>query len=415
MLALWEGLGARSAAEQVPAAYVASLSACWDLLFSSCGQLLILSTLMVGVTYLLPRSACLARLPHLSRPCSPQAPSSASRGLPDPRGRLLADCHPGLLGHACLLAPLSGRPATPPPRGPLWNHDTARGMCGEVLTTPSPAAVAATDSSATTPFATSFARRSPNSPRFRLSERSPGCFLHPRCPDPGGAGFVLDPFIDPSSPACVGRRPADIWIPRGVSGFAEGLDFSVSSLLRTSHISSTTPSVADVFHEVETLKNTFQDTASQVAARGPTFCPHVLEASGRGWSQALREVVAWISSESRASRDISVGLPRDTSLRIAQRVGCTLHRARQRMALQGWLATRLMGLAGEVHGWPWFCGGSWFVLGWCATPSGVLSSRTVCHVLAAIAFVPGFSECALFNVHLGCRSPLSFVVCCFSL
>ena len=33
--------------------------------------------------------------------------------------------------------------------------------------------------------------------------------------------------------------------------------------------------------------------------------------------QALREVVAWISSESRASRGVSLGSPRDTSLRIA--------------------------------------------------------------------------------------------------
>ena len=121
------------------------------------------------------------------------------------------------------------------------------------------------------------------------------------------------------------------------------------------------------------------------------------------------------SSESRASRGVSVGLPRVTSLRIAQRISCTLHRATQRMALKGWLATSLMGLAGEVHGLPWFCGGSWFILVWCATPSCVLSSRTVCHALALIPFVPGFSECALVNVRLGCRSPLSFVGCCFSL
>ena len=60
------------------------------------------------------------------------------------------------------------------------------------------------------------------------------------------------------------------------------------------------------------------------------------------------------------------------------------------MALQGWLAIWLMGLAGEVHGLPWFCGGSRFVLVWCATPSGVLSSRTVCHALAPIAFVRVF-------------------------
>ena len=157
--------------------------------------------------------------------------------------------------------------------------------------------------------------------------------------------------------------------PRVCPGSPRAWDFSVSSLLGTSHISS--PSVADVFDEVET----------QVAARGATFCP-------LGLGGVRREV-----SESRASLGVSVGLPRDTSPWIAQRISCTLHRARQRMALQGWLATRLMGLAGEVHGLPWLCGGSWFDLVWCATPSGVLSSRTVCHALAPIAFVPVFRVC----------------------
>ena len=52
--------------------------------------------------------------------------------------------------------------------------------------------------------------------------------------------------------------------PRRSPGMCPGSPrpgFSVSSLLRTSHISSATPSVAVVFHEVETRKRTFQDTA----------------------------------------------------------------------------------------------------------------------------------------------------------
>ena len=92
-----------------------------------------------------------------------------------------------------------------------------------------------------------------------------------------------------------GRRPADVRVPLGVSGFAEVWDFSVSSLLRTSHISVAAPSVADVIAAVEARKLAFEDTASQVAAAGATFCPLVLEACGGGWSAALRGVVAWIS------------------------------------------------------------------------------------------------------------------------
>ena len=64
----------------------------------------------------------------------------------------------------------------------------------------------------------------------------PGLLLPPR-----------PPGLDPSPAANGGRRPADIWVPRSVSGFAEAWDFSVSSLLT----SSAAPSVAHVFHEVE--------------------------------------------------------------------------------------------------------------------------------------------------------------------
>ena len=42
-----------------------------------------------------------------------------------------------------------------------------------------------------------------------------------------------------------------------------------------SHLSSASPSVTDVFLEVETWKRAFQDTASLVAERGATFCPLV--------------------------------------------------------------------------------------------------------------------------------------------
>ena len=113
---------------------------------------------------------------------------------------------------------------------------------------------------------------------------------------------------------------ADIWVPWDVSGFAEVWDFSVSSLFRSSHLSSASPSVADVFREVEQRKRAFQDTASPVAECGATFCPLVLEACGGGWSQPFRSVVAWIDSESRTARGLAIDVPRDTSPR-----NCTAH------------------------------------------------------------------------------------------
>ena len=128
-----------------------------------------------------------------------------------------------------------------------------------------------------------------------------------------------------------GRRPADIWVPRA-SGLADAWDFSVSSLLRPSLLSSATPSVAGEFHEVETRKNSFQNTASQVAALGATFRPVVLEACGGRWSPAPR---GYLSTESRAMRGLAGDTPRDVSLRIAQRISCTLHRENARATSGG--------------------------------------------------------------------------------
>ena len=134
-------------------------------------------------------------------------------------------------------------------------------------TMPSPAVAAATRFCVTTPSVTWCAPLSP-------------LLLLPRPPDLGGPdpALSLPPGFPP--PAAAGRRPADVWVPRGMSGFAEAWDFSVSSLLRASHLSVASPTVADVFHEGEARKCAFQGTAAAVAERGATFVPLVLEACG---------------------------------------------------------------------------------------------------------------------------------------
>ena len=137
-----------------------------------------------------------------------------------------------------------------------------------------------------------------------------------------------------SCPALPVAVPADVWVPRGVSGLAEAWDFSVSSILRSSLLSTSNPSVADVFHEVESRKNSFQNTAAQVASLGASFRPLVLEACGGGWSHALRETIAWVSTESRTMRGLASSTPSNISLRIAQRVSCTLHSENARAILR---------------------------------------------------------------------------------
>ena len=215
-------------------------------------------------------------------------------------------------------------------RMPLWDRDTACSMCGKVLHRWGDHALACCcggdrvlrHNAIRDVVCSAVAEFITVSPELE----KPGLLLPPRPPDPGGHHPDVDPSSVSSPLPAASRRPADIWVPRGVSGFAEAWDFSISSLLRSSHLSSASTSVADVFHEVETRKRAFQDTASLVAERGATFCPLVLEACGGGWSQAFRSVVAWIASESHMARGPTAGSSTDISLRIAQRISCTLHR-----------------------------------------------------------------------------------------
>ena len=127
---------------------------------------------------------------------------------------------------------------------PLWDHDSAYSMCGEVLDRWGDHALSCSCGGdkilrhnairdVVCSAVSEFTSVSPD-------VEKPGLLLPPRPPDP------------PRFPApAAGRRPAEVWVPRGMSGFAEAWDFSVSSLLRASHLSAASPTVADVFHEVE--------------------------------------------------------------------------------------------------------------------------------------------------------------------
>ena len=88
--------------------------------------------------------------------------------------------------------------------------------------TPSLAAAGATESFATTPSATWCAPQSPKSPLSPLSWKSlvsssPRGRRTPEAPTSISTSRAL-------SPDC--RRSADVWVPRGVSGFAEAWDVS---------------------------------------------------------------------------------------------------------------------------------------------------------------------------------------------
>ena len=92
-------------------------------------------------------------------------------------------------------------------RVPVWDRDSACGMCNKVLSI--------------TRSGTSFVQRWPNTRQSLPNWRN----LDFCCPRAGGTGSELDHGLDPS---LGGRRTADVWVPRAVSGFAKQ-DISPSS------------------------------------------------------------------------------------------------------------------------------------------------------------------------------------------
>ena len=374
------GIGARSACEHVPAAYVGSFPACRDLCAAIWPAFDPLD-LDEGWSLAADESALSASIPSgTSVYAESDTPSqkslsakieehAVSKLLQDPalaRARRLHfdACRAPGFGAWLMATPASRDLHIPSPvfrvamqrrlRMPIWECDTACGLCGEVLDRWGDHALCCCGggdrvlwhNAIRNVVGAAFSEFTSITPEFE----KPGLLLPPKAPDPGGpdSGFIHLPGG--------GRRPADIWVPRGSSNLAEAWDFSISSLLRTSFFSSASPFEAGVFHEVESRKNSFQNTASQVAALDATFRPLVLEACGGGWSPALREVIAWVSTESRALRGSVGNTPRDVSLRIAQRISCTLQRENARAVIRRALEVvdGFSGLAGDqVSGTGW--------------------------------------------------------------
>ena len=128
-----------------------------------------------------------------------------------------------------------------------------------------------------------------------------------------------------------GRRPADVWLPRGASGKGEALDFAISSGMQSElfHPVADTPGL--VFHRYNDLKRSFQGTARTCEAQRFKFVPVVLEAHGGGWSPLTRASFDWISKQQALALNQD---PAAVSLRIAQRISSTLHRENARAILR---------------------------------------------------------------------------------
>ena len=127
------------------------------------------------------------------------------------------------------------------------------------------------------------------------------------------------------------RRPADVWFPRGNSGKGEALDFAVSSGLQSELFLPVAAAPGLVFQRYEHLKRSFKNTAQSCETQGFNFVPMVFEAHGGGWSPLARATLDWISrNQASCHNDDSAAV----SLKIAQRISCTLHRENARAILQ---------------------------------------------------------------------------------
>ena len=128
-----------------------------------------------------------------------------------------------------------------------------------------------------------------------------------------------------------GRRLADAWLPRGLGGQGQALDFACTSGMR----SDVLPLVADdpniVFERYEEHKRSHLDTAATCEAQGFAFMPMVLEASGGAWSPSARRVLDLVA-KGLSSNWSDEGCP--SSLRFAQRISIALHRENARAVLR---------------------------------------------------------------------------------
>ena len=86
-----------------------------------------------------------------------------------------------------------------------------------------------------------------------------------------------------------------------------------------------------VFEQYEAYKRSYKQTDQCCSEQGIRFSPMILEAHGGGFSQCLRAVIDWIA---RHSAEVHGESAPATSLQIAQRISCSLHRENARALLK---------------------------------------------------------------------------------
>ena len=132
------------------------------------------------------------------------------------------------------------------------------------------------------------------------------------------------------------RRPADVYLPRGVGGARRqpaALDWAVTSGLRADQVEHVASGSADILAGYADFKMAYKDTKQKCDQQGINFLPLVIEAHGGGWGASLCHVVSFIASQQKAAGDWCREPP---AVRMAQRISTTLQRANARPFSGAW-------------------------------------------------------------------------------
>ena len=127
------------------------------------------------------------------------------------------------------------------------------------------------------------------------------------------------------------RRPADAWLPRSPGTTNEALDFACTSGMRADFMDRSAADGGCVFAAYEHHKRSYKDTEKECSQVGIKFIPMIIESHGGGWSPLARAILDRLARRQSAAWSEH---QEPASLRIAQRIACTLQRENARAVLR---------------------------------------------------------------------------------
>ena len=133
------------------------------------------------------------------------------------------------------------------------------------------------------------------------------------------------------------RRPADVYLPRGISGSPMALDFAATSGMQTSFLRQSANDPTSVVVGYEQFKRDImpdgETETTEALCNRPGFCftPMVIDAHGGGMGKDFRTVIDAIGKQAATVSGLRSDLQ---SLIIAQRISATLQRENARTILR---------------------------------------------------------------------------------